>query len=102
MTTNCLMQFSFKNANPMISLPFRRLRRAPNIDALYGMIVAQARSPVFYRDYEVPDTVQGRLEMIVLHLVMVLRWLSGGAAVVSPPAQQLFDLFCQDIDHNFR
>src|SRR3954462_15815012 len=48
-------------ANPMISLPFRRSRQTPNIDALYGMIVAQARSPAFYVGYGVPDTVAGRL-----------------------------------------
>ena len=39
------------------------------IEALYGAIVAQARSPAFYADYGVPDTVEGRLEMIVLHLL---------------------------------
>ena len=34
----------------MIPLPFRRPSRNPTIRALYGMIVAQARSPAFYRD----------------------------------------------------
>ena len=65
------------------------------------MIVAQARSPAFYRGYEVPDTVSARIDMIMLHLVLVLRRLrdSGedGAA-----GQELFDLFCQDMDDNFR
>lgn len=87
----------------MISLPFRRTPQNPNIAALYGTIVAQARAPVFYRDYGVPDTVDGRLEMIVLHLVLLLRRLSqasGGA--LPPPGQELFDCFCRDIDDNFR
>jgi cytochrome b pre-mRNA-processing protein 3 len=79
----------------MISLPFRRPNR-PNIDALYGMIVAQARTPAFYRDYGVPDTVEGRLDMLVLHVVLLLRGL---APLLG---QQLFDRFCQDIDDNFR
>jgi cytochrome b pre-mRNA-processing protein 3 len=86
----------------MISLPFRRFRPAPNIDALYGMIVAQARSTAFYRDYGAPDTVEGRLDMLVLHLVLVLRRLSQGRAALPPIGQQLFDRFCQDIDDNFR
>jgi len=43
----------------MISLPFRRSGQTRNIDALYGMIVAQARSPAFYVGYGVPDTVAG-------------------------------------------
>jgi cytochrome b pre-mRNA-processing protein 3 len=85
----------------MISLPFRRFRRSPNIDALYGMIVAQARSPEFYRGYGVPDTVEGRLDMIVLHLVLLLRSFGSGSGA-PPVGQQLFDRFCQDIDDNFR
>jgi cytochrome b pre-mRNA-processing protein 3 len=85
----------------MISLPFRRPRQAPNIAALYGTIVAQARSPAFYRDYGVPDTVAGRLDMILLHLVLLLRQLSKAKAA-APTGQQLFDRFCQDIDDNFR
>ena len=40
------------------------------------MIVAQARSPAFYLAYGVPDTVAGRLDMIMLHLVLLLRQLT--------------------------
>lgn len=90
----------------MISLPFRRPPKAASIDALYGMIVAQARSPAFYRDYGVPDTVDGRLDMILLHLVLLLRQLArnhGLAVGMMPPvAKRIFDRFCQDIDDNFR
>jgi len=89
--------------NPMISRLFRRSKQEATIDALYGMIVAQARSPAFYRDYGVPDTVTGRLEMIVLHLVLVLRRMKGQGGGEGPPAgQALFDRFCRDIDDNFR
>jgi cytochrome b pre-mRNA-processing protein 3 len=85
----------------MISLPFRRPRPNPNIDALYGMIVAQARSPAFYLGYGVSDTVAGRLDMILLHLVLVLRRLTLEAAAPAV-GQRLFDRFCQDIEDNFR
>jgi cytochrome b pre-mRNA-processing protein 3 len=83
----------------MISLPFRRSSQNPTIDALYGMIVAQARSPSFYRGYGVPDTVAGRFDMVLLHLILVLRRLRGAA---SATAQQVFDRFCRDMDENFR
>jgi len=86
----------------MFSLPFRRSpRNAGTIDALYGTIVAQARSPAFYRGYGVPDTVDARIDMIVLHLVLVLRRLRVGQSP-GPLGQALFDRFCQDMDDNFR
>jgi cytochrome b pre-mRNA-processing protein 3 len=71
------------------------------IEAIYGMIVAQAREPLFYQALGVPDTVNGRFDMVVLHLWMVLRQterLGGGGGL----AQALFDRFCSDMDHNLR
>ncbi|MGB3448011.1 MAG: ubiquinol-cytochrome C chaperone family protein [Xanthobacteraceae bacterium] len=64
------------------------------------MIVAQAREPAFYTDYGVPDTVDGRFDLVVLHLWMVLRRL--GAADPQKLAQGLFDHFCGDMDSNLR
>ncbi len=86
--------------------PFNHFRKPPlaprgTIDAIYGMIVTQAREPLFYRDLGVPDTVNGRFDLIVLHLWMVLRRL-GGIAGMAAPAQALFDRFCADMDDNLR
>jgi cytochrome b pre-mRNA-processing protein 3 len=86
--------------------PFNRFRkhRAPpqgTIGAIYGMIVTQAREPSFYRDLDVPDTVNGRFDLLVLHLWMVLRRFrsaEGGENL----AQALFDHFCDDMDANLR
>jgi len=71
------------------------------IEAIYGMIVTQAREPLFYRALGVPDTVNGRFDLLLLHLWMVLRRLKpveGGAAL----SQALFDHFCNDMDDNLR
>ncbi len=84
----------------MIMSLFRRNPR-DTISALYGMIVAQARLPVFYRDYAVADTVNGRFDLIVLHLALVLDRLTEGG-VLDPAGQALFDRFCQDMDDNLR
>ena len=82
---------------------FRKPRSAPRgtIEAIYGMIVTQAREPSFYRNLGVPDTVNGRFDLLVLHLWLVLRRLRAaeGAAVLS---QALFDRFCNDMDDNLR
>src|ERR1700730_1347750 len=81
---------------------FSREPRGPDtISALYGMIVAQARLPCLYRDYAVADTVNGRFDLIVLHLALVLDRLAQDPALRSL-GQGVFDRFCQDMDHNLR
>jgi cytochrome b pre-mRNA-processing protein 3 len=82
---------------------FRKPRQAPSgtIEAIYGMIVTQAREPIFYRDLGVPDTVNGRFDLLLLHLWLLLRRLrmvEGG----TERAQALFDRFCEDMDDNLR
>src|SRR5262247_3450492 len=84
---------------------FRLFRHTPQdriITSLYGTIVAQARLPAFYRSYGVPDTVNGRLEMIMLHAVLFLRRLEGEAAPARALGQELFDRFCRDMDDSLR
>ncbi|MGB6750750.1 MAG: ubiquinol-cytochrome C chaperone family protein, partial [Xanthobacteraceae bacterium] len=86
----------------MIWRLFRTHSQDRSIDELYGAIVAQARSPAFYRDYGVPDTVQGRFDLIVLHLVLLIDRLGGGADAGRGIGQRLFDVFCRDLDGNLR
>jgi cytochrome b pre-mRNA-processing protein 3 len=71
------------------------------IEAIYGMIVTQAREPSFYRSLGVPDTVNGRFDLLVLHLWLVLRRLRS-AAEARNASQALFDRFCDDMDANLR
>jgi cytochrome b pre-mRNA-processing protein 3 len=82
---------------------FRKPRLAPRgtIEAIYGMIVTQAREPLFYQDLGVPDTVNGRFDLLLLHLWMVLRHL-GSRPGEAGLAQGLFDHFCNDMDANLR
>ncbi|MFL6832146.1 MAG: ubiquinol-cytochrome C chaperone family protein [Xanthobacteraceae bacterium] len=72
------------------------------IARLYGTIVAQARAPAFYQIYGVPDTVGGRLEMIMLHTVLLLRRLEGEPPPIRALGQGLFDRFCRDMDDSMR
>src|SRR5271170_7178484 len=86
----------------MILRRFRPRSHDRSIRDLYGTIVAQARRAAFYADYKVPDTVQGRFDLIVLHLVLLLDRLGrtdgGGRGI----GQSLFDSFCRDLDDNLR
>ena len=65
------------------------------------MIVAQARLPTFYRDYGVADTVNGRFELIVLHLAWCCDRLAQEPALQTL-GQGVFDRFCLDMDDNLR
>jgi cytochrome b pre-mRNA-processing protein 3 len=83
--------------------PFSHFRKPPaplrgTIEAIYGRTVAQAREPLFYRDLGAPDTVNGRFDMLLLHLWMVLRRMKPKDAL----SQGLFDRFCSDMDDNLR
>ena len=80
---------------------FRRRARSDTISTLYGTIVAQARLPCFYREYRVPDTVNGRLDLLVLHLALVLDRLADEPQL-RELGQALFDHFCTDMDRNLR
>lgn len=42
---------------------------------LYSAVTSQARQYIFFHDYQVPDTPQGRFEMLALHLALILRRL---------------------------
>lgn len=86
----------------MILHLFRRTPRSATIASLYGTIVAQARRPVFYQIYGVPDTINGRFEMILLHAVLVLDRLDGAEPALRRLGQGLFDAFCQDMDASMR
>jgi cytochrome b pre-mRNA-processing protein 3 len=86
----------------MILRPFRRSAEGRTIASLYGMIVAQARQPGFYVNYQVPDTVQGRFDLIVLHLVLLLRRFDRAGDQGRLFGQRLFDAFCHDLDANLR
>jgi cytochrome b pre-mRNA-processing protein 3 len=81
-----------------------RFREDPhgNIRRLYGAIVAQARTPEFYTDYGVPDTVEGRFDMVVLHVYLVFRRLAEAGEIARVHGQEMFDLFIEDMDANMR
>ena len=65
---------------------------------LYGAIVAQARLPVFYRSFGVPDTLQGRFALLALHLFAVLYRLKSEGGEGRALSQELIDQFSKDME----
>ena len=69
---------------------------------LYDQVVGQARSPSFYVEGGVPDTVDGRFEMVVLHAYLVIGRLMAGEDAAQRIAQYLFDTMITDMDRSLR
>ncbi len=69
---------------------------------LYAGAVAAARDPYFYLDLGVPDTLDGRFDLIGLHACLLIRQLR----TLPPPgpavAQAVFDAMFADMDINLR
>lgn len=87
----------------MFSRFFPRSRRdRDNAASLYGAIVAQARSAAFYAVIGVPDSVGGRFEMVVLHMILVTRRLESGGEAARTAGQAVFDHFCKEMDNALR
>jgi cytochrome b pre-mRNA-processing protein 3 len=86
----------------MILKRFRLNPWSSKIDDLYGAIVAQSRREAFYTGYGVPDTIEGRFDLIVLHIVLLLARLDRAGPAARGVGQNLFDRFCRDLDANLR
>src|SRR6185312_15985139 len=69
---------------------------------LYAAAVRQARLPAFYTGFQVPDSVTGRFEMVVLHTVLLVERLRQDGATGRELGQVVFDTFCRDMDQSLR
>ena len=80
---------------------FRKNADADAVYAVYSAIVAQSRQPRLYADWNVPDTVTGRFDMISLHLALLFGRLRPKPAAATF-SQGVFDLFFKDMDRSLR
>jgi cytochrome b pre-mRNA-processing protein 3 len=81
-----------------------RARRANRnlIEQLHGEIVAAARRPALYLDFQAPDTLDGRFEMIALHAGLVLRRLGAISGLGDDIGQDLADCVFRHFDDALR
>ena len=71
-------------------------------DIAYGRVVEQARQPVFFAEYGVPDTLDGRFELMCLHAFLYLHRLKTDRPQASPFCQSFFDRMFADFDRSLR
>ncbi len=70
----------------------------PPVAELYAACVDQARQVEFYQDLQVADTIDGRFDLLLLHVFLLMYRLHEAGAL----KQQLFDLMFADMDRNLR
>ena len=69
---------------------------------LYGHAVAAARDPYLYTDLGVPDTLDGRFDMVGLYTFLLIQRLKREPAPGPALAQAVFDAMFSDMDINLR
>ncbi|MDB5478373.1 MAG: hypothetical protein JWM96_868 [Alphaproteobacteria bacterium] len=84
--------------------PLNKTRTTPKADMglvhkLYGTVMKLAREPVFYTRFQVPDTVDGRYDLMCLMLGLFLFRIQQAQPET---AQALFDLAFKDIERGLR
>ena len=70
--------------------------------ALFAAIGVQARLPILYTAFGVPDTIDGRFEMICLHAYSVFHRLKGHGAETDALSQAIYDSMFEDLDAALR
>jgi len=77
-------------------------RREVIAQRLYVALTTQARRPEFYIGCGVPDSVDGRFEMVALHAFILFRRLKGGGEKAGAVAQSVYDVMFSDFDASVR
>ena len=88
----------------IVTLLDRLLNKSPVKTAarrLHEAAVAQGRLPTLYLDLGAPDTVEGRFEMLTLHVILLIDRLRDEPAAAAV-RQALFDTYVRDLDGALR
>ena len=77
-------------------------RREVIAQRLYATLAAQARRPDFFTTCGVPDTIDGRFEMVAIHAFLLFRRLKGQGEKAGAVAQSVYDVMFGDFDVSVR
>jgi cytochrome b pre-mRNA-processing protein 3 len=71
-------------------------------ERLYAAAAAQARAEALYARMAAPDTVEGRFELLTLHVILLIDRLKAGSAEAMAVRQILFDVYVSNLDGALR
>src|SRR6056300_2004329 len=77
-------------------------RQTSESEKLYAAAIEVARRPVFYQQFGVQDSVDGRFDSLSLVVILIMRRLKNCGADGKEISQQLFDSMFADMDLSLR
>jgi cytochrome b pre-mRNA-processing protein 3 len=80
----------------------RRKSNREEAELAYLRVVEQARQPAFFAELGVPDTLDGRFELICLHAFLYLHRLKAERPKAAHLSQSFFDTMFADFDRSLR
>lgn len=86
----------------MLSLFQSRSPEWQDAHDLYRALMARARDPLYYAQLGVPDTVDGRYDLLVLYAALAMRRLRAFGEEGQTLAQALFDCMFVDMERAIR
>jgi cytochrome b pre-mRNA-processing protein 3 len=86
----------------MLGLLRKRNPYEHNARAVYAAALKKVREPSFYTAYGVPDTFDGRFDLLLLHVFLVINRMVDEQGVGAEFNQALFDVTFADMDQTLR
>lgn len=86
----------------MIAGWFRKDQTQSQAETLFEGLNEQARRPEFYERLGAPDTVEGRFEVLALHIFLILRRLKHDAPASDRLSAAIQEVFFRRLDHALR
>jgi len=83
-------------------LLFGSIARRRIAHGIYHSAVVRAREPLFYNSFGVFDSLDGRFDMISIHVFLVLHRLKAGSRTARRLGQDIFDIMFSDMDRSLR
>lgn len=87
---------------PMLGWLRSRTDARSRAKQLYGAVVAAGLRPEVFLAGSVADTPEGRFEVLLLHLFLVLERLKAEGPTAEEPARLLIEAFVEDMDDSLR
>jgi cytochrome b pre-mRNA-processing protein 3 len=79
----------------------RRAEAGRTAEELYGSVVTAARHRALYSDVGVPDTPEGRFELVALHLFLALEPIKSDSTAIEL-SRRTIEAFVTDMDDCMR